>query len=66
MTVNIPRALQDHAPTSLDEIDREITALLERLRKLFHDKNTLQLHLQVQEMLNLPRPESVLVSKQAA
>jgi len=48
MTVNIPRMLDDHAQTTLEELDREITQLVDRLTQLVQHRATIETHLRVQ------------------
>jgi predicted component of type VI protein secretion system len=54
MTVNIPRMLDDHAEATLDELDREITALVDRLTQLVQHRATIETHLRVQAAFSRP------------
>lgn len=49
MTVNIPRMLDDHAPGTVEELDREIQQTADRLVQLAHQRSIVVTHQQVQE-----------------
>lgn len=49
MSVNIPRMLDDHAPGTVEELDRDIQQTADRLVQLAHQRSVVVTHQQVQE-----------------
>jgi hypothetical protein len=53
MTINIPRMLDDHASTTLAELDREISSLIDKLRTAVHRRAEVEAHLRLQEAFSI-------------